>query len=324
MYGPVGKLQFFYGPIVKRLDKTSRELLFPEDGKAVDFGLPAGEPALASPNSVSWRVFKNPVTLFIGGAAAVLLELAEPHVRTGVWRHSGFRKNPLGRLRRTGLAAMITVYGARSVAGAMIADVRRMHERVRGVTPAGEPYYANDPELLKWVQATAAFGFLQAYHVYAAPLPLPERDRYYGEGGTVARLYGAAEPPRSEAELLAYFEAMRPRLEPSPIILEFIRIMRTAPILPALLHPIQPLLVRAAVDIAPPWLRELLGLGEEFGLRNWEAAVVRRGAAFADRIVLESSPAVQACLRLGLPEDYLYRRRPRGRPPLFRYHGAFD
>ncbi|MFZ1110728.1 MAG: oxygenase MpaB family protein [Rhodomicrobium sp.] len=307
MDGLAGKLFFLHGPIVRRLDKASRELLLPGDGTAVDFSRPAGEPALAQPNSVSWRIFKNPVTLFIGGAAAVLLELAEPRVRTGVWRHSGFRQNPLRRLRRTGLAAMVTVYGARGVAEAMIADVRRMHERVRGLTPGGEAYDANDPELLSWVQATAAFGFLQAYHIYAAPLPLAERDRYYGEGGTVARLYGGAPPPRSEAELAACFEAMRPRLEPSPIISEFIRIMQTAPILPPLLRPVQPLLVRAAVDIAPPWLRELLGLGAEFGLRSWEAALVRRGAAFADRIVLESSPAVQACQRLGLPADYLYK-----------------
>lgn len=303
-----GRLFLFHGPIVRRLDKASRDLLLPDDGKAVDFSQPAGEPALAAPTSVSWRIFKNPVTLFIGGAAAVLLELAEPRVRTGVWRHSGFRQNPMRRLRRTGLAAMVTVYGARSVAEAMIADVRRMHERVRGVTPSGEAYCANDPELLKWVQATAAFGFLQAYHVYGAPLPLAERDRYYNEGGSVARLYGAAQPPRSEAELFACFEAMRPRLEPSPIVFEFIRIMRTAPILPPVLRPVQPLLVRAAVDIAPPWLRELLGLGEGFRLRSWEAALVRRGAAFADRIVLESAPAVQACQRLGLPADYLYKR----------------
>jgi uncharacterized protein (DUF2236 family) len=33
-------------------------------------------------------VFKNPVTLFIGGVGAVLLELAEPRVRDGVWGHS--------------------------------------------------------------------------------------------------------------------------------------------------------------------------------------------------------------------------------------------
>ena len=36
-----------------------------------DFLHPAGEPALVGPDSVSWRIFKNPVTLFIGGLTAV-------------------------------------------------------------------------------------------------------------------------------------------------------------------------------------------------------------------------------------------------------------
>ena len=44
----------------------------------VDFLQPAGEPALITPDSVSWRIFKSPIALYIGGIAAVLLELASP------------------------------------------------------------------------------------------------------------------------------------------------------------------------------------------------------------------------------------------------------
>jgi uncharacterized protein (DUF2236 family) len=113
---------------------------------------PVGEAALVSPDSVSWRVFKNPLSLFIGGVAAVIMELAEPRVRTGVWEHTTFRVDPIRRLRRTGLAAMVTIYGARGMAEAMIARVRRMHYRVAGSTPAGKVYRANDPELLNWVR----------------------------------------------------------------------------------------------------------------------------------------------------------------------------
>ena len=303
-----GKLFPFQRAIVRRLDKASRELLLHDGARAIDFKSPAGEPALGAPTSVAWRIFKNQLTTYIGGVTAVILELSEPRVRTGVWQHSGFRKDPLRRLRHTGLAAMVTIYGARSTAEAMIAGVRRVHDRVRGETPGGEPYHANDPELLNWVQATAAFGFLQAYHAYAAPLPDAERDRYYREGQTAAALYGATRPPRSEAEIEALFLAMRPRLEPSPIIFEFLHIMRTTRILPPLLQPVQPLLVRAAVSLTPPWVRERLGLKTEDGLRAWEGVIVRQGGALADRIVLELSPAVQACLRLGLPANYLFTR----------------
>jgi uncharacterized protein (DUF2236 family) len=63
-------------------------------------------------------------------------------------------------MKRTGMAAMVTVYGARSRAAGMIAGIGRMHGRVSGVTPDGQPYRADDPELLDWVQATASYGFM--------------------------------------------------------------------------------------------------------------------------------------------------------------------
>ena len=275
------------------------------DGAA--FAQPLGEPALVPADSVSWRIFKNPVSLFVGGVGAVILELAEPAVRTGVWEHSGFRRDPVRRLERTGMAAMITVYGARSVAEAMIANVVRLHDRVTGETPAGEAYRANDARLLGWVQATASFGFIEAYHRYVCPLSPAEIDRAYEEAVPAARLYGAIDPPRSDAGRLALFEAMRGRLEPSPIVLEFLRIMNTAPIVPMQVRPVQRLLVRAAVGMVPDWVRERLELDASWRLRAWEALLVRWAGKVADRLALPNGPAVQACRRLGLKGDHLYR-----------------
>jgi uncharacterized protein (DUF2236 family) len=272
-----------------------------------DFSQPPGEPAFSSPRSVSWRIFKNPVSLFIGGVAAVILELAEPSVRTGVWEHSGFRLDPVRRLKRTGLAAMVTVYGARSVAEAMIARVRNMHDRIRGLTPSGVSYSANDPELLNWVHATAAFGFSQAYHAYAEPLDSAVRDRYYQEPAATAALYGVTRLASSEAEVFALIEAMRGRLEQSPILFEFLDIMRKTPVLPLWFRPAQPCFVSAAVSLIPPLVRQTIGLPDTFALKSWEASLVKRAGQAADRIVLASSPPVQSCLRLGLPADFLYR-----------------
>jgi len=283
-----------------------RDLMAVEGRPAVDFSKPKGATALVPPQSVSWRVFKNPVALFVGGVAAVILELAEPRVRAGVWEFTSFRTDPVTRLRRTGLAAMVTVYGARGAAEAMIAGVRRMHEIVSGVTESGLPYRATDPELLDWVQATAAFGFLEAYRHYVHPLSRAERDRYYGEGVEAAALYGARGAPRNEAELKALFDAMRPRLERSAVILEFLDIMRRAPVFPMALRPAQRLLVRAAIELTPPELRRKLGL-EKVGLRFGERALVKLAGRLSDRVVIDASPAVQACRRLGLPRDYLYR-----------------
>ncbi|MBB5519944.1 oxygenase MpaB family protein [Amphiplicatus metriothermophilus] len=294
------------GPIEARLDSAAKAFL-DGGGLRVDFSEPKGEPALVGPDSVSWRVFKNPVSLFIGGVAAVLLEFAEPRVRSGVWDHSTFRQDPVTRLKRTGLAAMVTVYGARSVAEQMIEGVNRRHARVAGATPSGEPYSATDPELLRWVQATASYGFLEAYSAYVSPLTDADRNRYYAESQASAALYGAAGAPASLDEQKALFARMLPRLEPSGIVFEFLQIMKKAPALPQPLQLSQHSFVRAAVDITPPEVRAILGLGRRYGLRPFEARVVRRMGRRADRIVLRSAPAAQACRRLGLPEDYLYR-----------------
>ena len=295
-------------PLQSSLEAAARALQEPGDGSHVDFSRPTGEAALVSPDSVSWRVFKNPLSLFIGGVTAVIMELAEPRVRTGVWEHTTFRLNPLRRLRRTGLAAMVTIYGARSTAEAMIARVRQIHDGVAGTTPSGEVYSANDPELLNWVHGTAAYGFLQAYHAYVQSLSSSERDRYYAEGVTAAGLYGATSAPASEAELEMLFHATAGRLERSDIVLEFLSIMRSAPILPMLLRPAQHLLVRGAVDLMPRWVRTLLGLNGH-GVHDWEAEAIRQAGTFVDRLVLQSNPAVQACRRMRLAADYLYVQR---------------
>jgi uncharacterized protein (DUF2236 family) len=278
----------------------------PEDGPRIDFRQPAGEGALFPPDSLSWRIFKNPISLLIGGIAAVILELAEPSVRTAVWQQSSFAKNPMRRLRRTGLAAMVTVYGARSIAEPMIARIAQMHAKIAGETPCGRPYRANDPRLLSWVQATASFGFAEAYSRYVRQLSGKEFDLLYREGAPASTLYGASEAPRSNAESHALFASMRGRLEASPIIFEFLQIMRTTAGFPKPLCWMQGILVRAAVEMVPGWIREHLGLTPQYGLGWAERRIVALAGALSDRVVLAESPAVQACIRLGLPMNYLF------------------
>lgn len=282
---------------------------YSRDEAFVDFARPAGEAAFIGPHSLSWRIFKNPVAVFVGGVAAVILELAEPAVRTGVWEHTSFRTHPVQRLQRTGLAAMITVYGAKSTATAMIARVVQLHERIAGATPSGEGYRANDVALLDWVQATAVFGFAEAYNRFISPLSEAELSQVFAESQSAAHLYGAVGAPHSMLEWNALLESMRPRLESSPIVFEFLEIMRTAPVLPLALRPLQHLLLRAAVEITPAWVRERLGLNRSYGLSKFTTTLVHGCGVLADRIVLPSSPAARSCVRLGLPESFLYQAR---------------
>lgn len=273
----------------------------------IDFARPAGAQALYAPDSVSWRVFKNPISLFIGGVTAVLLELAEPRVRSGVWGHSIFPTDPMTRIRRTGLATNVTLYAPKEVARQVIRGVVRMHEKVEGVTPGGLPYFANDPVLLDWVQATASYGFIEAYSTYAHSLTRAERDQAYAESKAGAELFGAVGAPLSVAEREAQFEAMRPMLEPHPIVDEFLQIMTTRIGLPGPLRPLQRILVRAGIELLPDWVIERLGLGAEWRLSPQEKRFVRALGAVADRIPIPGTPAYQAARRVGLPISQLYR-----------------
>lgn len=289
----------------RNLDRLLRDYIAPPPGmQSMDFAAPANAAALFAPDSVSWRVMKNPVALVVGGLAAVILELAEPRVRTGVWEHTSFRRDPKIRMRRTGYAAWVTIYAPADQARRMIEGVTRAHDRIAGETPAGTPYRANDPELLTWVHATAAFGFVNAYTRFVRALSADDIDRFYAEGAPAAALYGADQPPVSAVQLEAIFTRMAPKLERSDITLDFFDIVRTAPILP--LKAVQRLLVRGAVSMTPDWARERLGIGQAYGLRRGEHTLLRAMGAAAERFVIEEAPPAQSCKRLGLPANYLY------------------
>ena len=281
------------------LQRRLAGLIYPPGTQPDDFRGPPGEPALTPPDSLSWRVFGNPVAMLVGGIAAVLLELAEPRVRSGVWEHTTFRQQPLPRLRRTGYAAMMTVFGARSRTEAMIRRVNAGHARIAGRTPAGVAYQASDVELLTWVHATATFGFLQAYVDCVRPVGAAERDAYYAENQPSANLYGVQTPPGSERELEALFERMRPLLEPSPIVLEFLAIMRTVPLLPGPLRAMQRLLTAAAVQTLPADIRSRLGLdGPQWRPARWQWRLLRTFGRAADHLALPTLPAQLARRRL--------------------------
>ncbi len=228
-------------------------------GRFGEMDAPRGDPGLFGPASMAWRVHANPVVLAVGGIAAVILELAEPRVRAGVWGHSSFRTDPLGRMRHTAMAAMVTTYGPTAVARARIEAVRRMHRPVTGTTPQGEAYDACDPALCDWVHVTAGFGFLEAHRRLIDPdLPTRDQDRYWAEGAAVGAAFGAGDPPVTAARAAAMIEAMRPRLAHDPIVAEFLRIVSQTSPLGAAGRPLQPLIVEAALAILPGWTRSLL------------------------------------------------------------------
>jgi uncharacterized protein (DUF2236 family) len=276
-------------------------------GTIIDFASPAGEPALLAPDSVQWRIYKNPIALGIGGIAAVLLEFAEPRIRSGVWDHSTYKVDPIGRSRRTGLVAMLACYGPASVAKEVIGKVNRLHGPVKGKTPAGEPYRALDPVLLDWVAATASYGFLMAYDRFVHPLGEADKDRFMRDGDAIGREFGARHTPASVGKFMEMMATLEPRFEPHPIIFEFLDIIqsgRAAPGTPRFLHRA---IARASVSLLPAHIRRRLDLGPKYDLTRADRLLLRGAGKLADRFASRSSAPCQASLRLGLPADFLYR-----------------
>jgi uncharacterized protein (DUF2236 family) len=276
-------------------------------GYQVDYLRPVGEASLIAPTSPQWRVFKNPVAIAIGGVAAVLLEFADARIRSGVWDHSTYKVDPIGRSKRTGIAAMAGVFGPASAARRIIGGVNRMHRKVNGETPKGEAYRALDPELLDWVSATAAYGFLEAYYRFVAPLSDAERRAYYRDGEPVVRLYGVENPLTSDADFFAMLDHLLPRFEAHPINREFLDIIQSgkaAPAVPKFLHRA---LARAAVSLLPDAVRQRLELGAEFDLTLADRLMLRAAGKLADKVRDRNSPAWQGARRLGLPGDFAWR-----------------
>jgi uncharacterized protein (DUF2236 family) len=289
-------------------------------GWNIDFSCPVGEAALLHPGSVQWRVYKNPLALAVGGVAAVLLEFADPRIRSGVWDHSTYKSDPIGRARRTGVAAMVGVYGPQSAARRVIAGVNNMHSRVMGSTAGGEAYHALDADLLGWVSATAAYGFLTAYDRFVAPVSPADMERYYRDGHAVARLYGVEASPGSTADFLRMMARRADRFEAHPIVDEFLSTIQSGRALPSAPKFLHRALARAAVSLLPPMVRTRLALGGAYDLTTADRVTLRIVAAVAERKPDPRSAACQASVRMGLPIDFLYRR-PAEQAPMLRQAG---
>lgn len=278
-------------------------------GMALNFSAPAGEPALLAPDSVQWRVYKNQIALGIGGIAAVLLEFADPRIRSGVWDHSTYKADPIGRSKRTGTVALLACYGPASTARNVIGLVNRMHGKVKGATPAGEQYRALDPGLLDWVSATASYGFVTAYDRFVAPLGMSEMDRFMRDSRAIGQEFGARHTPQTIDGFMAMLADLEPRFEPHPILFEFLDIIasgKASPGTPRFLHRA---IARASVSLLPPDLRRKLELGAQFDLTMLDRAALRLAGRLADRKCDPASPPSLACVRMGLPADFLYRTR---------------
>lgn len=249
--------------------------------------------------SMPWRLHRE-VVLLLGWGRAVLLQLAHPLVAAGVADHSSFDRDlasRVQRLRQTLETMLALTFGTGDEVLAAAARINAIHDRVQGTLPtavgpfpAGTPYSAHDPELLRWVHATFLDSLLRAYDLFVGPLSASERDQYCREASAIEPLLGLPPGflPRSRAELERYLEGM---LASGQIVVggtaRALARAIVAPPAPLPARPLLGLLRLPTVGLLPPTLRAQYGFA-------WDERRERRLRLLAacTRVLRRAAPPV--------------------------------
>ena len=266
----------------------------------LDLENPKGDPGLFGPDSVCWQVHADFSSMLIGGISALMLQALHPLALAGVWDHSNFRQDMLGRLRRTSQFIAGTTFGSRKDAEWLIDKVRTIHLHVVGTAPDGRPYAASDPELLTWVHVAEVSSFLKAHLRYRNPQLSPaDQDRYYDEIALIAECLGARDVPRSRQAVAEYLQRIRPQLLCDARSREVLRLLLAAPAPSRLAQPFGNLMMQAGIDLLPDWAGEMLGQAQSPLQRQVIRTGVKRSAPLL-RWAMRNGSVQRAKRRMGL------------------------
>ncbi|MDT4996839.1 MAG: hypothetical protein QOD45_907, partial [Pseudonocardiales bacterium] len=213
------------------------------------------------PDSVTWRVNREPA-LLLGGGRALLLQVTHPLVGAGVEQHSNYQADPWSRLFSTLDTMFRITFGTPEQSAHAATRLQRRHVAVQGTASEGTPYRALDPDLLVWVWATLTDTSLVIYERCFGPLPAARREQFVEEGKLIAYACGVPEGgcPAHYGDFRAYVDEMsRTALCATPTAVEVARQLRH-PLLPAVLRGLaaKPLTLVTA-GLLPAHLRTDLG-----------------------------------------------------------------
>ncbi|WP_458734743.1 oxygenase MpaB family protein [Zobellella taiwanensis] len=226
----------------------------------IDYEHPRGDPGLFGPASVIWRVHGDFTAMLCGGIGALMLQMLHPLALAGVWDHSRFREDMPGRLRRTSQFIAATTFAPRADAERLIERVKGIHRRVTGVAADGRPYAADDPALLTWVHVAEVSCFMAAHLRYCNPgLSIAGQDRYFAEAARVAEALGAQGVPKTRQDIELYLQRMSPELRFDERTAEIFRLLLAAPAPSPVARPLVGLLMKAGMDLLPPWALAMSG-----------------------------------------------------------------
>ncbi|MET1069480.1 MAG: oxygenase MpaB family protein [Pseudomonas prosekii] len=266
----------------------------------LDLENPKGDPGLFGPDSVSWQVHGDFTSMLIGGITALMLQALHPLALAGVWDHSNFRQDMLGRLRRTSQFIAGTTFGSRRDSDWLIEKVRTIHLQVTGTAADGRPYAASDPDLLTWVHVAEVSNFLAAHLRYRNPqLSLADQDRYYAEIAVIAERLGARDVPKSRQAIADYLQRIRPQLLCDARSREVLRLLLDAPAPSRMAKPFGAMMMQAGIDLLPDWASDMLGVHQNPLQRQLIRASVKRSAPML-RWAMRNGSVQRAKRRMGL------------------------
>lgn len=279
---------------------------FPRGQSGIDYDHPIGDPGWFGPDSVTWRVHAELPSMLAGGLCALMLQALHPRALAGVYDHSNFREDLVGRLRRTTAFVAGTTYAPAAEVDTLVARVRRIHSGVRG-SVEGVPYAADDPQLLTWVHVTEAYGFLQGFRRYGRAMPEAMVDRYYNEFRRVAEALGAQDVPRSAADVDAFFAMQRPHLRLDARAREVLQVLSAVKLPVPVAGLSRDVFMGAGAALLPEWASELLEHGRRQRVQAQASMRLLQGAAPLFRRALPDGLASRACARVGVEVAQLRR-----------------
>jgi uncharacterized protein (DUF2236 family) len=217
-----------------------------------------GDPGLFGPGSMTWQVTGD-VAAFVGGIRALLIQAAHPEVVAGVFDHSRYQEDPLGRLSRTSNYVTATAFGALPEVDRAIQAVTRAHRPIKGESHRGRGYTADAPMLAAWVHNALTDSFLTTYRYFGAcKLSEAEADRYVDEQTQLGKML-YADPTPDTAAGLARWLSDHPDADASPGMVETIRFLRSPP-LERTVKAGYKVMYWAAAATVPSRLRRILGI----------------------------------------------------------------
>jgi uncharacterized protein (DUF2236 family) len=231
----------------------------------------------------------------------VMLAL-HPLAMAGVDQHSGWRRDPVGRLAATSAYLATITFGERAVAERAAARVRRIHDHVRGFdTVTGRPYAAGDPALLLWVHVALVQSSLAASWAFGTPLSGADSDRYVAEMMVAAELAGVPRSlvPASVADLERYISSVRPGLRCTPAAAESMAYLFDPPGLDGEVAGFWQDVRDAAIAVLPEWARQMYGYSAP-PLSPGRRAGIRQSLGVLDAMLLGEPGVLEARQRLTL------------------------